>query len=70
MQPLHPATEMEKPYAYILMKMKYHTSNVAAVLFYLAKVQFFIWVGQTSEFSWATIQVDIARPKSWEKTNL
>lgn len=49
--------------------MKHHTSIIAA-LFYLAKVQFLIWVRQTAEFSRATIQVDVARPKSWEKTNL
>lgn len=37
---------------------------------YLSEVEFLIWVRQAREFSRATVQVDIARPKSWEKTNL
>lgn len=45
-------------------------SRWANGLVYLSKVEFFIWVRQASKFSGATIQVDIARPKSWEKANL
>lgn len=36
---------------------------------YLSMVEFLIWVRQTWVFSRTAIQVDVARPKSWEKTN-
>lgn len=70
-QPLHPATHWNAN-VHRFLEVKYHLPGCTSDLMkqsHLSKVKFLIWVRQARELSWATIQVDIARTKSWEKAN-